>query len=188
MNRTTVAFIFLLVPLTLKTAIADESSDEWVNLLPQADISKNAVAGTWQRSGNEITTSATRSSRLTLPFQPKSEYDFRVEFTRTSGIHSVALMFVAGGKQATFEIDAWGQHLAGIQMIDGQTMQNNSTRSEGHTLQNGKKYAAMVQVRRDRVRVLLDDQLIAEHKSNGSDLSLRRLANAANQFPRHRCL
>ena len=150
---------------------AEQSSSEWIDLLKQVDT-KKAVTGRWQKAKDGLTTDAVRGSRLALPYQPNAEYDFRVKFTRTSGVHSIALMFVAGRGQATYEIDAWGQHLAGLQMINGRTMRDNLTRTAGQTLVNGRTYTAMIQVRKDRVRVFLNDKLLAEHKTDGSDLSI----------------
>ena len=166
--------LFLLLASTLapNRAAAEDESSEWFDLLKQVDTQKNRVAGDWKRTDGGLTTDATRSSRISLPYQPKQEYDFRVSFTRTSGVHSIALVFVMGTGQATFEIDAWGQHLAGLQMIDRRSMQENPTRKEGFTLENGRRYTALVQVRKDRVRALLDDKLIAEFETDGSNFSL----------------
>ncbi len=167
-------FFFLLTIAIFVPSLsaAEKESGAWVDLTKQTDPRKNAVAGSWSKTKAGLTSNATRSSRLTLPYQPTGAYDFRVKFTRTSGVHSISLIFVAGRRQATFEIDAWGQHLAGLQMVAGRTIQNNPTRTVGQTLQNGRAYTAMVQVRRDRVRAFLNDKLLTEYKTNGSDLSM----------------
>ncbi|MDA1166121.1 MAG: DJ-1/PfpI family protein [Planctomycetota bacterium] len=163
--------LLIAVAFSARSFVAGADDAQWVNLASEV-VPKNAVAGTWQKSGNGLTTDAVRSSRIALPFQPKAEYDFRVRFTRTSGSHSIALMFVMGDGQAAFEIDAWGQHLAGLQMIDRQSMQDNPTRKEGFALENGREYTAIVEVRKDRVRASLDGKLVAEYETDGSDLSL----------------
>jgi len=87
-------------------------------------------------------------------------------------VHSIALIFVAGGRQATFEIDAWGQHLAGIQQIAGRSIRDNPTRVNNQTLINDRQYTAMVSVRKDKIEVSLNGKLLATHRSNGSDLRL----------------
>jgi len=141
------------------------------SIVDRTDLSK-PVAGEWSRSNGELATHAAAGSRIVLPVQPDGEYDFRVSFTRRTGVHSVALIFVAGGRQATFEIDAWGQHLAGIQNVDGRSLRENATRTEDHTLQNGRRYSAEVRVRKDRVEGYLDGKLISTYRGNGSDLSM----------------
>ena len=172
MNTQSLALLLTLGLLFPGRAIANDESGAWIDLLKQVDPQKHAVAGHWQSRQDGLSTDAVAGSRLTLPYQPTAEYDFRVRFTRISGVHSIALMFVAIGGQASFEVDAWGQHLAGLQMIDGRTLQDNPTRTEGQTLENGRKYTALVQVRKDRVRAFLDDKLIAEYATGGAELQL----------------
>jgi putative intracellular protease/amidase len=148
------------------------TEDDWVDLVRLADPAKSAVQGDWTKTSDGVVTKSATGSRLVLPARPAGEYDFRVAFTRRTGVHSVALFFVAGGKQASFEIDAWGEHLAGIQQIGEQDIRANGTRVANQTLQNGRRYTAEVRVRRDRIEVYLDDKQIATHRSDGSDLSL----------------
>jgi serine/threonine protein kinase len=150
-----------------------ESGDGvWFDLMPSLDVAGNSIAGQWRRRGSELSVDSTTSARLVLPYVVPEQYDFEVSFTRESGGDSVALFFVAGSGQATYEIDAWGEHLAGIQNIRGQTMQNNSVAAGHREIHNGTRYTALVRVRRDRVTVYLDDDLIATYEGDGSDLSV----------------
>ena len=154
---------------------AAQAVEEWIDLIRPTDAAKHAVQGEWTTTSDGLVTRAATGSRLVLPLKPVGEYDFRVSFTRRTGIHSVGLFFVAGGKQSAFEVDAWGQHLAGIQDIKGQAMTSNPTRVPNQTLENGRKYTAEVRVRRDKVEVFLDDKLLTTHVTDGSDLSLSNL-------------
>jgi putative intracellular protease/amidase len=158
---------FLLTSFSAQT----HAADEWIDLLPATDPSRLRVEGAWTKSREGLTTNAVTGSRILLPVKPAGEYDFKVSFTRRTGRHSIGLFFVAGGKQAAFEVDAWGQHLAGIQEINGQPITSNPTRVTDQALENGRKYTAEVRVRRDKVEVLLDDKLLTTHRTNGSDLS-----------------
>ena len=145
---------------------------EWQSLLPVIDLKQDVVVGDWKKTDRELTVAAAAGARISLPVAPQGEYDFRVSFTRNTGAHSVALIFVHGGKQASFEIDAWGSHLGGIQNIGGQDLRRNATRKQQQQLTNRKKSTMLVEVRRDQIRALLDGELIATHKTTGSDLSL----------------
>ena len=143
-----------------------------INLLNSLQPKTAGVAGNWQLRDGELQVDATAGARIALPWTPTAAYDFEIEFTRHSGRDSVALMFVAGGNQATFDIDGWGQHLAGIQNIAGRTMRENSTRVPNITLENNRRYKAAVRVRPDWVEAVLDDKVIATYRGTGSDLSL----------------
>lgn len=157
---------------TTHCVAADNVPGPWIDLIPNINVQSNTVVGDWSKNADSLSTNAASGSRITLPFQPTTEYDFQVSFTRTSGVHSIALMFVCGSGQATFEIDAWGQHLAGLQMIDGRSVKQNSTRVENKTLENGRRYTMRVEIRNDQVRAYLDDVLLADHKTIGIDFGV----------------
>lgn len=161
------AVCFLLISFTART----HAAEEWIDLLPVTDPSKQRVEGMWTKTSDGLVTNAATGSRILLPIKPAGEYDFKVTFTRRTGRHSIGLFFVAGGKQASFEVDAWNLHLAGIQEINGQPITSNPTRITDQALENGRKYTAEVRVRRDKIEAFLDDKLLTTHRTNGSDLS-----------------
>jgi putative intracellular protease/amidase len=181
MRRTRIAQWFAgWMVLTGCTSIA-QAAEEWIDLIRPTDPAQHAVQGEWTTTSDGLVTKAAAGSRLVLPIKPAGEYDFRVTFTRRTGVHSVGLFFVAGGRQAAFEVDAWGQHLAGIQDIKGQPITSNPSRVTNQTLENGRKYSAEVRVRRDRIEVFLDDKLLTTHRTDGSDLSLSNLWRLPDQ-------
>jgi hypothetical protein len=160
-----VAMLFLI-----NSAVADEPV--WIDLLEQVDPAVHSVTGQWRKTGTTLSTTALPGSRLKLPWKPTAEYDLEVTFTRTSGSNSIALIFVSGGNQATFDIDGWGQHLAGIQNIDGQTMRDNPTRVANQRLTNGDTHTALLRVRKNDVQALLDGKELCRYRGDGSKLSL----------------
>ncbi|MDB5340118.1 MAG: DJ/PfpI family protein [Planctomycetaceae bacterium] len=147
----------------------------WQSLLAAVDVKAQAVAGQWTKSEAGLTVAAGQGARLWLPFAPTGEYDVRIRFTRQSGGHSIALFFPHGPGQAAFEVDAWGEHLGGIQNIGGKSIRDNATRSGNQTLKNGMEYTMTVEARQGQIRALLDDQVIATHKTDGGDLSIPNL-------------
>ncbi|MGE3407001.1 MAG: hypothetical protein AB7I37_09330 [Pirellulales bacterium] len=151
---------------------AEEQDDDWIDLLKTVDAAKHTVAGEWQKSGQEITVQAAQGARLALSWKPTAAYDFEVEFTRRSGSNSISLIFVAGGQQASLDLDGWGEHLAGIQNIAGETMRQNATRVADFELTNGRKYTALLRVRTDQVQALVNGKELALHRGDGTDLSL----------------
>lgn len=163
------------IPADELRASAEQREGQWFDQLNKIDPSEHAIAGNWRKTADGLRTSALAGSRIAVPAAIPREYDLRVAFTRHSGQHSIALFFNSGSGRATFEIDAWSQNLAGIQRIGGQTIQSNSTRVEGQRLENGRRYAAEVQVRKESVIVLLDGKRLATYQGDGSDLSLDQI-------------
>jgi hypothetical protein len=147
---------------------------QWTDLLPRIDPPANAVAGDWHKVGAELRVYPAPNAKIVIPVQPPAEYDFEVEFTRHRGTQSIPLFFVAGGRQATFEIDAWDAGLGGIQNVGNLDLrsENNPTRITDQRITNGRRTTMSVSVRRDRVEGYVDGRLIATYRGNGSDLSL----------------
>lgn len=160
---------------------AEPEGDEWIDLLADVDPQRDAVAGQWRKSDKGLAVEAMAGARLALPWKPAAEFDFEVKFTRHTGAHSVALIFVAGGQQASLDIDGWGQHLAGIQNIGGRTIQENATRVPNVALENGRSYTATVRVRKGSVQALLDGKELSTYRGDGSDLSLVNLWRIPNR-------
>ncbi len=170
------SFRLLFVTLGLwavaSTAAAQEAaSGEWINLLPKIDVARS-VAGAWRLENGTLRVNAAGGARIPIPFQTPAEYDFRVRFTRESGQHSIAMIFVHGTGQAAFDMDAWGEHLTGVQLVDGADLRNNSSRTENLRLENGRQYTALIEVRKDTVRGSLDGKPLFTLKTDGTNLRL----------------
>lgn len=159
-----------LIACLATSASLPAAETAWQNLLEQADL--NRAVGTWSRKEGTLQTAASPGARVSLQVQPAREYDYRVTFTRTSGVHSIALMFVVNGHPTVCDIDAWGQHLAGIQRVSGRTLRERATPPQRVTLKNGEKSTVLIEVRRDEVRVLLDGKAIDTVRGDGTALSI----------------
>lgn len=175
MRKIVLCFVAVIPFAVSSMAFGADEKSGWVNLLPSIDPQKHGVAGTWSKSASSLSTNATVGSRLSLPWKPTAEYDFEITFTRKTGVHSIALIFVMGGNQATLDLDGWGQHLAGIQNIAGKTIRENPTRTTNWQLKNGQKYSALLKVRSDRVEAHVDGKLITTYRGNGKNLQLINL-------------
>lgn len=169
------ALWFVLPVVTLQAA-----EPKWQSLLAAVDPA-NAVAGEWTKASEALRVSAANGARLQLPVAPKGEYDFRVSFTRQTGQNSIVLFLVHGGKVCACEVDAWGQHLGGLQNIADRDLRQNPTRTENIALKNGRRYTLTVEVRKNRIRALLDDKVLFTQKTSGADLSLPDLWRLPSQ-------
>lgn len=142
----------------------------WQSLVDQTDLER--AVGTWTPRDGGLQVAAAAGARVPLKVRPAREYDFRATFTRTSGIHSVALMFVVDGHPTVCDIDAWGLHLAGVQRVNGRNLRERPEAPSHVTLKNGEKSTVVIEVRKEEVRVLLDGKLIDSVKGDGNALSI----------------
>lgn len=151
---------------------ATAAEGAWEPVLSTLTPASAGVVGHWRMAGGALTVNAVTGGRLGLPIRPQGEYDLRATFTRRTGQHSIGLVVVQNGRQVVFEVDAWGRHLAGFQNLNGRSIEQNPTRREGFTLQNGRQYTMTVEVRRGSLRGLLDGREVAAYRTDGSDVSL----------------
>lgn len=168
------ALLFLpsLVLLAQAQETETQASDS-LNLLRAVDVREQGIAGTWSRAGEGLRVSSAQGARLELEAPPaNSEYDVRVEFTRRSGSDSIAIIFPTGyNSQATLEVDAWGEHLAGFQIVDGEPLNRASRQVARVQLENGKRYTLELQVRRDSYTAVFEGEVIDRIDRSASRLS-----------------
>ncbi|MFO1044901.1 MAG: protein kinase [Planctomycetaceae bacterium] len=173
-----VVFVFAVVQFVTSSRDSNRSAprqpltitDQWVDLISQVEPRTQTVSGNWSRNGNELIGKAREWARIAILDSTPREYDFEVEFTRTSGEHSVALIFPAGSGDATLELDAWGKHLSGLQLINGEDLRSQQTGAATVGLKNGKRYVARVEVRELEIRAFLDDTLVTTYRGDGANL------------------
>ncbi len=170
--RLSCVLLGLLLLLTAPPTTHAEPAAGWQSAIDQLDVPGAVVAGNWQRTDTGLQVQAQSGARVKLAERMPPAYDLQVAFTRQTGVHSIAVIFPLGAGQASLEIDAWGQHLAGIQNIAGRTLRDNATRRENMTLENGRRYQLVMQVRPTGVRATLDGQQIIQYDGNGEDLSV----------------
>lgn len=151
------------------------TTSRWESVLDRIDPQRDAVSGKWTQTNEGLHVSAASGASLSVPVTLPSEYDVRIIFTRQTGKDSIALFFPLGSGQGGFEVDAWGEHLGGIQNIAGRSIRENSTRQANVTLTNHQRYTMTLEVRIGQVRALLEDKVIATHRTDGSDLALPQL-------------
>jgi serine/threonine protein kinase len=149
-------------------------NSDWIDLLAE-DVPREPVIGTWGFDVEGAVGSDPTSATLAFSYEPPAEFDFEVTFTRHSGSDSIAVHFPAGSGDASFDIDGWFEHVAGIQNIDGETTKRNATRVENQQLVNGQEYTALVRVRQGRVDAYLDGTRIASYQGDGSRLAVPEL-------------
>lgn len=147
-------------------------ASEWQSLLTFIQPERDAVAGTWTKGDEGLRVDAVRGGRIKIPVAVPAAYDLRISFTRMTGEHSIGAVMVHGGKQCTFELDAWEEHVAGFQNIDGQNILQNATGRRNHALTNGKRYTLLIEVRAGTMRAVLDEVEVTSYQGDGQNLGI----------------
>jgi len=155
------------------TAAELNSSARWknaINLLPAIDLAADTVAGTFVAGADGLFTSGNGLAKLELPYRPPAEYDFRMSFTYRDGVGELSQLLSRGGRAFEWEMGGNGAFF-GFQTIAGKNAAQNPT-TKRFRLEKNRKYTSLVQVRNDGLKAYMDDTLIAEWKTNYSDMGV----------------
>lgn len=140
-----------------------------VSLLAAADPMRDALAGVWRRDGGGIV-SGTGTCFLALGPVPAS-YTVRVVFTRLEGEHSVVVVLPTAAGTGTFELDAWDEHLGGLQEVDGVDLRR-SPQAFPARLRNGERQEVVLRVDPGRVEAQWNGRAVGVWSLEGRRLSV----------------
>ncbi len=158
----------------LKDGPALPSEAAWaqaVDLLPLSDPSRDAIAGTWVRRSGGWASDDTAGARLVIPWKPPAEYDLRVEFVRHKGAGDVCLLLARGDVRFAAQLAAYRNELFGFSRVAEYALASNPTRSRvAGGLENGRRYVAVVLVRKEGLKLYLDGRLVSAWPTDYSDL------------------
>jgi len=153
---------------------AAQSTQGIVNLLKLIDVKRDAVEGAWKIADTSgVESPAKGNTRLAIRYQPPEEYDFHIEFTRISGEPSIVQIFTDAGHRCVW-LAGWGDRVRGFETVGGRDASSNSTSVKGPAISNlNQRYSSVVQVRKTGIAAYLDGKLVAECKTDGSDLGVK---------------
>lgn len=154
---------------TVVTPVLTEQHGPWRDALAGVRIYEDVLGGEWTNNKG-ILTSNHQTGGLVLEKEMPPAYDVRMRFTRLSGVHSVALFFKVNGMLVCCDIDAWSEGLAGVQLIDGQSLMDGY--GFRFPLTNGRSYEMLLEVRPDEVRVNVNGEITKTFDIKGKKLAV----------------
>lgn len=146
----------------------------WVDLLHIIRPEKDVIRGgkDWRFAEAGLVSPCAWLDWLMVPYLPPAEYDLRASFTRHSGKQMLAFFCTFGQKQFAFLVSESENTLCGLERIGGRRVRPDNPSTRKLSVQNGRRYTVLIQVRREGIGVSLDGRRIIEHRTNGSDLML----------------
>ena len=160
-----------LTAIKIASAPSSSISDipgEWRDALAGTNVHDDNFGGDWTYDRG-ILTSNDGICVMALEKELPDCYDVRMKFSRLSGRHSVALFFRAAGGVGSAELDCWDEGLAGVQMIDGETLQAGY--GYRFSLENGRVFELLIEVRNETLRMSVDGEFQKEFNIQGKTLA-----------------
>lgn len=130
--------------------------------------------GVWKLQDGKLVSDTAPCSRIEVPYRPPAEYDVRVAFSRLEGTSDINVILTRGGK--SFVCVMGGGNISfGLGDCKGvwtNSAMNPSVVSIADAFAPGRTYAALIEVRRDRLKLTVDERPVFEYKTDYSDLSI----------------
>lgn len=139
---------------TMSTKPVPPQFGPWRDAIAGVHIHNDNYGGDWKHEDG-VLTSNDAICVMAIEKDVPRYYDVRMRFTRLSGEHSVTLFFRApNGTIGSAELDAWAEALAGVQLIQNETLQAGY--GFRFPIENGRSYELLVEVRPNFVRMSVD--------------------------------
>ncbi len=145
-----------------------------LDLMPlvKGEIERNACPG-WNAENGSVASNKQQYLLFGTRYRPPDEYDFHIEFTRRDGNDSVVQTLAHGTRRFMWQMGTLINTGHRFAVIRGGSGDKNPTLARvERAIENGRRYSAIVRVRRGEVSGWLDGQLISTYKTDYSDLSL----------------
>lgn len=158
-----------------KAPMDEPSEDGWkgaIKLLPSVDPVVDTERGTASFVNGELVAQSDTSFALKLPYQPPSEYDYRIVFTPLGerGPETWQIL-AASGRSITYRLGTMGDHnLYGLLLADGKQLARGAAKVLP-VLESGRRYTSIVEVRRDSIAAYLDGVQVMRWKTDAVGLN-----------------
>jgi len=164
-------------PLVTGNELLSEAETErpWVPILRL--IEPRSHGHLWKVTEKGVESNDERAI-LRLPVNVGLNYDLRARFTRLSGEHSVAFFLPTASGPLSFELDAWGIGVGGIQNMDGRDMRPSLSTFTAQ-IENGVEQDVLIEVRSDVIRCFWNDRKVVDQPIEGKEFSINRLWSTA---------
>lgn len=146
---------------------------EWIEILQSVKPQRDVVMGIWAVDERGLHATLAQGGRIMLPAAPGDDYSLEVEFTRSAGEGSVALILPVGDRACELTLHGWNG-IDGLELIGGlRANENATTRPSG--FEGFQRHRVRVDVRlrgsEASIDVLLDGKPHLRWQGEASELS-----------------
>jgi hypothetical protein len=147
--------------------VAKADQNGRIDLLHLFDSKRDGLKGHWTMLADGLVSDAGAATQVRFPYRPPEEYDYQIEFTRLSGDFGMGMLLSKFGN--TFK---WGMrgprsvNMSGIDFGSIITPPPDPRMTLNLSLENWRRYACRVEVRKDVVKVFLDNKPILSYATD----------------------
>jgi hypothetical protein len=169
------------VAIILLTAATVPTLPRTIDILALTDPTQDTVSGAWSKLDGTLTCIPGDIAHIEFPYIVPDEYDLRILFVRSSGTGDMAVILHGGDHQFVWRMGGRRNSAAGFGTVDGKAFgRNPSSKQAEEWLTTGQQEELIIQVRRDSVSTILNENPVSTLKTNFQNLALGQM------FAQHR--
>jgi hypothetical protein len=149
-----------------------------VDLLKLIDLQQDTVQGRWQFIDGKLVSPAVFMARLEIPYSPPEEYDLVVVVECGETQDSINLGLVAGDRRFLAVVDGWDPPRTILSRLENQG--DDEAVHMGRVIVSGKPNTVVCAVRKNRLSVKVNDQLLIDWQGDYQRLSLEKVWGTPN--------
>jgi len=137
-----------------------------IDLIPLIDPTRDTVFGKWKIADNVLhCNDGGLVPRIQVPYQPPEEYDFTVTFSQPGLRNGISLVMPKPGGGSFFMAVGYRQG-AGFRF----SLKDFAAPDMSQPIEVKRCYTATAQIRKDRIRGILDGKVLVDHPTDFRDL------------------
>lgn len=149
-----------------------------VDLLKLIDLERDVVQGRWQFIDGKLVSPAVFMARVEIPYAPPEEYDLTVVVECEGKQDSLNFGLVAGDARVLAVIDGWNPPRTILSRIEDQA--ETEAVHLGQAIVPGKPNTVVCSVRKNRLTVKVNDQLLIDWQADYKRVSLENVWSTPN--------
>ena len=160
----------VVIPSPPKAPTPSAPEPGWIDLFANMDVARDAVRGEWEMTSEGLVLKPGPKPPV-CPFEfnvsPAEEYDYEIEFTLRGGFGDLSQILPVPGHWFLARMKFEGCFLG--HFLDGKDM-DNPERKDGRSfdfhLKKNRRYRSRVEVRRESLRLLIDDEEVVAFRGD----------------------
>ena len=139
----------------------------FLNLLALIEPEKGTIKGKYELEKGALISSGKGEERQEIPYEVPEEYDYQISFTKDGGDAVVVQMLSGNGHPFIWAMNSGGSFT--FHYLKGSGIGANKTTVKTAAIKNGKRYAAILKVRKNGVQAFVDGKLVSKWDTDFSD-------------------
>lgn len=152
--------------------MAARAPADGIDLLARIDLRRDVLQGDFELQDGALIIPSERAAVIELPAPPPPAYRLELVAEKLQGDDSLTVGLVCGDRQTMVVFDGFNHTSSGLNLLDGRSVDRNSTKYSGRIFPDGAPRTIVCEVRPGKIHVTCDGATIVDWQGDPQRLSL----------------